>query len=486
MTRRSPILWLVLVLVGSLLAAGAWADQSEGPKEDDYALHKLLVDTIDHVQRNYVKEVDRRELIEAAIRGVLSELDPYSAYIAPDELDGFRTAVDSKFGGIGIQITLENGSLQVLSPLAGTPAYRAGILAGDRITEIDGKSTKGIRLEEAVGRLKGEEGTQVALTVVHEGNPEPRKITISRELIAVPTVLGDHRKQDDAWDFMLDPQQGIGYVRVTAFSSDTARELRDALEQLKQENFRAMILDLRFNPGGLLRSAVEVSDIFLSKGRIVSTKGRGAETPERSWDAHEKGTFGDIPMAVLVNRFSASGSEIVSACLQDHKRAVVIGERTWGKGSVQSVIELEFDLQTHEPRSALKLTTASYHRPSGKNIHRFPGAKEDGEWGVAPDEGYRRRLTNKEMMALVRDRRQRDIIRPKTPAQAETAPSGHKPPEPSAQKEPPRGGQNAPSQKDQPEAADGHAASGPEPSEFVDPHLRMAIDYLTGQLARAG
>ena len=212
-------------------------------------------------------------------------------------------------------------------------------------------------------------------------------MTITREWVHVETVLGDRRKSDDSWDFMLDHDKHIGYIRLTAFSRDTAQDLKKALVELRKEGLKGLILDLRFNPGGLLNSAIEVSDLFIAKGRIVSTKGRN--TPERVWDAQKEGTFEGFPMAVLVNHYSASASEIVSACLQDHKRAAVIGERTWGKGSVQNVIELEGG------KSALKLTTASYHRPSGKNIHRFPDAKETDEWGVMPDAGYEVRLSRR-------------------------------------------------------------------------------------------
>ena len=179
------------------------------------------------------------------------------------------------------------------------------------------------------------------------------------------------------------------------------------MKQLQAEKLRGLILDLRFNPGGLLTAAVDTSDLFISEGRIVSTEGRNS--PARVWDAHKEGTFEGFPMVVLVNRFSASASEIVAACLQDHKRAVIVGERTWGKGSVQNLIELE------DGRSALKLTTASYRRPSGKNIHRFPDAKESDEWGVTPDAGYKIELGDSEMLALIQARRQRDILQPPRP-----------------------------------------------------------------------
>jgi len=331
MLRRTSTALLV-ILVASFWTAGAWADQSKPPKnenppeEDIYELHKLLIDTLDQVEQYYVEDVTRRELIEAAIRGVLSELDPYSNYISPEQMDRFRRSVESEFGGIGIQITMEHGQLKVLSPLVGTPAYRAGLMAGDRIVEIDGESTANLNsLDAAVRRLKGDEGTKVTLTVIHPGETEKQQISITREVIRIDTVLGDHRKPDGSWQFMLDDENQIGYVRITAFSRNTAEELRKALSQLKKQGLRGLILDLRFNPGGLLTAAVEVSDLFISKGRIVSTKGR--QSPERSWDARKKGTFEGFPMVVLINRFSASASEIVSACLQDHKRAVIMGER---------------------------------------------------------------------------------------------------------------------------------------------------------------
>ncbi len=390
------------------------AAEEQAP-QDYYELYELLADALDQVERNYVKEVDRRKLVEAAVRGMLSELDPYSAYIDPEQLDNFRDTIEAEFGGIGAQVGVEDGRLKIISPLVGTPAYRAGLLAGDVIVEIDGESTEGFTLEEAVKRLKGAEGTQVTLTVVHPGRPGRETVTLTREIIHVETVLGDRRKEDDSWDFILDEEQGIGYVRLTAFSRDTASRLQGVIEQLRLQGLRALILDLRFNPGGLLRSAVEISDMFVSEGLIVSTEGRNS--PQRTWKARRPGTYDDFPMVVLVNRYSASASEIVAACLQDHERAVVVGERTWGKGSVQNLIELE------DGRSALKLTTAAYQRPSGKNIHRFSDDTEDDSWGVAPNEGFELRLGDSEIVGLVRDRRERDIVRPHTNSTGTTAES---------------------------------------------------------------
>jgi len=376
------------------------------PSDDQeyYELYRLLVDTLDQVERNYVNEVDRRELFEAAIEGALRKLDPYSSYVAPSEMRQFKTSVENEFAGVGIQIAKEGETIRVLSPLVGTPAYKAGIVAGDRIIAIDETPTKDLSIDDAIRLTTGPPDTKVTLTVLHERESEPVDIEITRQVIQVETVMGDHRGGDDQWVFMLDRERKIGYVRLTAFSRNTAPELRDALEKLQKEKMRGLILDLRFNPGGLLTSAIKVSDMFVSSGLIVSTEGRNS--PKRAWVAGEPQTFKGFPMVVLVNRFSASAAEIVAACLQDHDRAVIIGERTWGKGSVQNVIELEGG------GSVLKLTTASYQRPNGHNIHRFPDMEEEDEWGVTPNEGYRVRLSGDEMFRLMQNQRDRDIVRP--------------------------------------------------------------------------
>ena len=377
-------------------------DEATHVDEEYFDLFMLVADTIDQIERNYVKTVDRRELFEAAIRGLTSELDPYSNYIPPEEIDNFRSSIDSEFGGIGIQVTVERGQLTIISPLVGTPAYRGGLLAGDRIIEIEGETTDGISLNEAVRRMKGKIGTDVTITVRHAHGGEAETVTLTRELIRIETVLGDRRNEDDRWDFMYDDQEKIAYIRLTAFSRHTARDLRRTLSELKLRGMRGLVLDLRFNPGGLLSSAVEVSDMFISSGVIVSTEGRN--TKKKVWSAQQSGTFQGFSMVVLVNGFSASASEIVSACLQDHGRALIIGQRTWGKGSVQNVVELE------DGHSALKLTTAGYQRPNGKNIHRFYDSKDDDEWGVKPDEDYEIEYDAKATKAYLDYRRQRDIV----------------------------------------------------------------------------
>jgi carboxyl-terminal processing protease len=414
--------------------AAAETATPEVPQDEYYDLMRVFVDTFEQVDRNYVKDVDRRELVEAAVRGMLSKLDPYSDYISPDDLSHFTEAVEQEFGGIGIQVHWdpEKRELQVMTPLPGSPAYAAGIHAGDLIVEIEGKPViefpKDKELQTAVQMLKGEPGVSVNIGIKHPESDEIQKITLKRAIIQLDTVLGDLRNEDQTWNFMLDDEKKIGYLRLTHFTRRSSEEMRTALQKLKEQGMKALILDLRLNPGGLLQSAVEISDMFIDEGVIVSTEGRNSR--ERSWYAKKFGTYSGFPMAVLVNRLSASASEILSACLQDHKRAVVIGERTWGKGSVQNVIELSGG------DSALKLTTASYHRPSGKNIHRFPGAKEDEEWGVKPNEGYEVPLPVP-LEEYQRYRIARDLRRP----------DGMK--------------------------------------EFVDPQLQKAVEYLTGQLTAA-
>jgi len=477
MTFRPHYIWALLVT--SVLAfGGASVDAADADVEppasaadtnEYYELFSVLVDTIDQVERNYVKKIDRRELLEAAIQGVLAKLDPYSSYIRPDDFGDFQREVESKFGGIGIQITIEDGELTVLSPLVGTPAYRAGLRAGDRIVKIEGESTEGISTDEAVSRLKGKVGTEVNITIVHLGQDEPIEVTIRREVIAIPTVLGDRRGADDDWDFMLDDELKIGYIRVTAFSRNTADELRAAMEQLEGRDFKGLILDLRFNPGGLLSSAIAVSDMFIAEGRIVSTEGRNSKP--RAWEAHRSGTFEGFPMAVIVNRYSASASEIVAACLQDHDRAIVVGERTWGKGSVQNVIELEGG------RSALKLTTAGYLRPNGKNIHRFPDASPEDEWGVSPNDGYKVRLNNAELAALILSRRERDILRSQ-----DAAPEDETAEDDANDESPEEVDESAAAEEPSESESDAENASDEDGAEYDDRQMQKAIEYVAAAI----
>jgi carboxyl-terminal processing protease len=290
----------------------------------------------------------------------------------------------------------------VIAPMVGTPAYEAGVLAGDLIMEIDGQSTEGMNPDKAVEVLTGRPGTTVKLAVLHEGTEKAETLSMTRAIIDVPSVLGDNRKSDDAWDFMLDKENKIGYIRITSFIQNTTEELKKALDELKTEGMKALILDLRDNPGGLLGAAVEVSDLFVDEGLIVSTKGRN--TISKSYEAEKEGTYDNFPIVVLINQNSASAAEIVSACLQDHNRAIVIGQRSYGKGSVQNIIDLE------DGKSVLKLTVATYQRPSGKNIHRFKNAKDSDEWGVSPNPGMEVKLTTSQYTSWLLARRDRDLV----------------------------------------------------------------------------
>lgn len=409
----------------------------ETPTDEYYELMRVFVDTFEQIDRNYVKSVDRRDLMEAAVRGMLSKLDPYSNYISPDDLDHFTEAVEQEFGGIGIQVDWNDveRAIKVVAPLPGSPAYTAGIHAGDHIVEIEGQQVSEFPMKRELGSaiklLKGEPGVDVQIGIRRADGDSVEQMTLTRAIIQLDTVLGDTRSIDGTWRYMLDEEKKIGYLWLTHFTRRSAEEMRNALQQLKSEDMRGLVIDLRNNPGGLLQSAVAIADMFIDEGAIVSTEGRNSR--ERQWFAKKFGTHTGFPIAILVNRFSASASEILSACLQDHDRAVIVGERTWGKGSVQNVIELEGG------DSALKLTTASYHRPSGKNIHRFPGAKETDEWGVSPDEGYAERFTDEQIAQWQRDRRERGIPR------------------------------------DEP----------PEPSEFIDTQLAKALEYLRGAIENA-
>ena len=389
------------------------AAKSTSTDADYYELMKLFVDTFEQIDRNYVTKVDRRKLMEAAIRGMIAKLDPYSSYISPEDIERFNLGVEQQFGGIGIQVSIDpqTGRLTVMTPLPGTPAYKAGVRAGDVIEQIEGKSTKGYTIQMAVRRLKGKIGAAVNIGIRHAGSKKIETVRIVRATIQVATVLGDHYNSDGSWNYFVDEKNKIGYIRLTHFARRSAAEFHAALKKLQAAGMKGLIVDLRFNPGGLLSQAIAISDLFVESGKIVSTKGRN--TPERVWRATKAGTYSNFPIAVLVNHYSASASEILSACLQDHKRAVIIGGRTWGKGSVQNVIEL------NGGRSALKLTTAGYHRPSGRNIHRAPDAKPSDVWGVMPDKGFKVKLSLSEMQDYLEYRRQRDVLGRTSPLKAE-------------------------------------------------------------------
>ena len=413
MNRRAV---LVLCLVAA--AAGFFGAQSLVAVDEkqtaadrmrqDFELMKLFAETYEQIDSHYVTEVDRRELVEAAIRGMVAHLDQYSTYIQPEDLKRFEQHIEQAFVGIGISVNTAGGKLEIVSPLAGSPAFRAGLRTGDVITEIDGQSVAGLSPAEVARLLAGPPGRSIVLGVLKPQATEAQQVTVIRDTIQVPTVVGHNRDAEQQWDFMLNAEKKIGYVRLTHFSRNTATELRTAVDRLVSSDLKGLVLDLRSNPGGLMESSIEIADMFLDTGKIVSMKGRSV--PERSWQAKRGDTLPSFPLAVIVNRLSASASEVLSASLQDNERAVIVGERTWGKGSVQNLVELE------SGRSALKLTTASYFRPSGINIHRFAESKPEDAWGVMPSAGHAIELSKEQWADWTKSRETADTLRPQDPA----------------------------------------------------------------------
>ncbi len=373
----------------------------------DFELMRLFADAYEQIDANYVREVDRRELVDAAVRGMASHLDSYSTYIPPQELSKFEQYLEQEFVGIGIHVNANGGKLEIVSPLPGSPAFRAGLRSGDVIAEIDSKTTTNMTPADAAKLLSGPPGRSVVLGIRKPNAESVTQVTVVRETIQLPTVVGMSRDKDQHWKFILNSEQKTGYIRITHFSRNTANELKAALEKLGSQEMKALVLDLRSNPGGLMESSIEIADLFLDSGAIVSMKGRAVN--ERKWNAKKSNTITDVPLAVLVNRQSASASEVLSACLQDNHRATIVGERSWGKGSVQNVIPME------SGRSALKLTTASYFRPSGINIHRFPDSKKEDDWGVKPNDGHLVELSKEQWLEWMKARETNDVLHGQSP-----------------------------------------------------------------------
>lgn len=394
---------LHLLLAISLISIVCYRQADSAHRNRVGRMFDTFVEVVNEVHGRYLEEVDDRELFEGALEGMVNRLDPYSDYISPDEFQQFHQGIEQEFPGVGIEVSLdpETKLLTVMSPMIGGPAYQQGVLAGDVILKVDGQSIEGLSLDDAVRRLRGRKGEPVTLTVLHSGETEPVDIRVVRDVIRSPSVLGDTLNADGTWNYFLADHPDIGYIRVTSFGERTAEELAEALDDIAANDPQGLILDLRNNPGGLLVAANAVADLFLREGTIVSIRGRDP-ADEEVFTASGRARYADLPLVVLVNRHSASASEIVAASLQDHGRAAVVGERTWGKGTVQDVIQLEGGT------SALKLTTRSYWRPSNKNIHRRDDAGDDQAWGVVPDDGLAVPLTDQQFVELLRDRRHRD------------------------------------------------------------------------------
>ncbi|MGQ0581114.1 MAG: S41 family peptidase [Reyranella sp.] len=355
----------ILAFLAVPIALPAWSQDKApakpaagGDKSELYQQLNLFGDVLERVRRDYVEPADEKTLIENAINGMLTALDPHSSYMNPKTYKDMQVQTKGEFGGLGIEVTMENGVIKVVSPIDDTPASKAGIMPGDLIFALDGEPVQGLTLQEAVERMRGKVGTPIKISIRRAGK-DPFDVSLTRETIKVKSVR-----------FRLEGGD-IGYIRVTSFTEQSTSGVLDAVEKLKKEagpKLKGFILDLRNNPGGLLDQAIAMSDAFLEKGEIVSVKARKSEDVQR-WNAKPGDVTGGLPIVVLVNGGSASASEIVAGALQDHKRAIVLGTRTFGKGSVQTIMQVTGG-------GAIRLTTALYFTPSGRSIQK-EGIKPD-------------------------------------------------------------------------------------------------------------
>ena len=427
----------------------------------------LLASAIGEINQSFVRPVDDRELFEGAMDGMVRQLDPYSDYVSPKELLEFQEDLDQKFGGIGIvvEVNQDTKRLTVLSPLPDTPAAAAGMRAGDVIVAIDGQNTDGFQIMDAVELMRGTPGTTLVVTVRHPGATETVDMELTRAVIPIASVLGDVRKPDGTWRFTLEQDPRIGYVRVVSFGEKTATELQSTLGELKTA-VDGLIIDLRGNGGGLLNAAIAVCDLFIEEGLVVSIRGRD-QNDWRDYTAGQNETLlPEMPLVLLINGYSASASEITAACLQDHGRAVVVGQRSWGKGTVQNVMPFEGG------KSALKLTVATYWRPSGQNIHRHSDAEEGDSWGVSPNPGHEVEVDEDTFEKILRLRRRRDRVAKEPGASPDTSSPLAETNEELTEDEPARGDQDLGDQDL------GDRTSDADLDGFEDPQLKRAIEAL--------
>jgi len=350
--RREMVRSIGLVALGAIAATGLWQalDAARAANTDTYRQLNLFGDVFDRVRSDYVEQPNEEKLIDAAINGMLTSLDPHSSYMNAKRFQDMQVQTRGEFGGLGIEVTMENGVIKVVAPIDDTPAAAAGLLANDLIVKIDGQKVQGMTLNEAVDKMRGPVKSSITLTLVRDGK-EPFDVKLTRDIIRIRSVK-------------YNAEGDVGYIRISSFTEQTQQGLDKAFKELKKQigpdKIKGYILDLRNDPGGLLDQAISVSDSFLDRGEIVSTRGRNASESQR-YNAQKGDLTGGLPVVVLINGGSASASEIVAGALQDHKRATVIGTRSFGKGSVQTIIPLG-------GQGALRLTTARYYTPSGTSI----------------------------------------------------------------------------------------------------------------------
>ncbi len=466
--RKRELVWIIIsAMLLYLLAEGRVTAKQDGL----YSEYETMTTIIDRVLDSYVEEVEPKRLFYGAYDGMLATLDPYSSFLPPQDKEDLEVDTVGQFGGVGIEITVdERKVLTVETPLEGTPAFFAGVRPGDKIVEIEGESTRADPsktryeiLRDAVKKLRGPKGTKVRFRVFHVDTRNYEDITITRDIIKVNSIVS--RK-------MVDEDAGIGYIRLSKFQQKTAGELDKTVKELLDRGMKSLIVDLRFNPGGLLDTSVEVSNRFIEKGKIVSTRGRTAKS-ERVFKAKPGLAYDDFPLAVLISPRSASASEIFAGCVQDHKRGIIIGERSFGKGSVQTVIPLEGG------RSAIKLTTAKYYTPSGRCIHRTPEATEKGEWGIHPD--IEVKISFQETLDLIDSWRKEHLIQtpPKDGEEAKDPETDEK-----AEKkdEPPKSNRDQMDDLLGPAGAQDAGKTGEDARKgpFVDRQLEAAVSVLKG------
>jgi len=356
--RGFPVVLLIVGIALGFFLAAQWVPNVSAVPRQDYESLEAFTNILSIVKKNYVEDVETKNLVNGAINGMLSSLDPHSAYLTPDLYKELQSDTQGRFGGLGIEITIKGGILTVVSPIEDTPAAKAGVKPGDQIFKIEDEFTKDMTLVDAVKKMRGPKGSKISISVKREGVPELINFTLVRDTIRVQSVRSRSL------------EEGYGYIRLAQFQERSDRDLQKTLEKMVAEKsgLKGLVLDLRNNPGGLLTQAVRVSDLFLDSGMIVYTEGR-IEAQKQKYFAQKDGSWMDFPVVVLVNGGSASASEIVAGALQDHKRAVVLGTKTFGKGSVQTILPLD-------DSSALRLTTARYFTPKGRSIQAL---------GIVPD-----------------------------------------------------------------------------------------------------
>jgi carboxyl-terminal processing protease len=470
MSHRN-LAWLLVVPLSVVFAAVMLA--TSPPPEPEYKLVRTVVDVLADVDKNFYRELtaaEKQQLVEDMVNGGLRRLDPHSMYFNANELKQFQADNRGVFGGIGafLGIDPKSGILTIDSPMPESPALAAGLQSGDQILKINGESTEQERPDDSRAKIKGEPGTKLNLTIYRPSAAREFDVELTRAIIQIHPVKGYQRRMDDPtkWSYFADDTNKIAYIRLVDFTETAAKEIKAALTEAKDGGAKAVVLDLRGNGGGLLRMAVEICDFFLASGSIVRTQDRAktgrnekAKKDDSIWESPEQ-----MPMAILVNGGTASSSEIVAAALQDHHRAVIVGERTYGKGSVQKSFE------SPDGQSALKITTELWLTPNGKNIHRWPTSKESDEWGVKPDAGLSVSMTNEQYIQLLLHQAQAERMKRKTEVDPKAEPQKDLP----ANTKPKVNGAEPKTNGMEPPKLD---------PNFKDPMLEKALEHLRKQLA---